>query len=57
MIVFLNLNVNLKNNYICLFLKKYISTKSCKFVDYKNLIENVQYNNIQENYVITILKN
>ena len=51
--------------YKCKFEKYYIYSvhsnyeiiKNYKFIKYGNLIKNIQYNNIQKNNTITILKN
>ena len=43
---FWNLNMDSKKYYIHLNQKNYTFAKNHKFIDYKNLMENVQYNNI-----------
>ena len=55
---FWNLNMDFKNHCIHSTQKNYVFSKNCKFVNYKNSIKNLQYNNIyRKNHTMTILKN
>ena len=43
---FWNLNINLKKYCILLIHGNHIFAESCEFIDYKNSMEDVQYNNM-----------